>query len=123
MRLKTIGDSKKSVILTTTKNKVIEYRQQGNILLQLLIRSQEGMKVEIEDLMKYPLTPIPCSLATADDLFNKTDKSKGFHYLMKYVENSPIPSAETCLIIEKEMSYFIILKKSQEILNKYATRY
>ena len=70
------------------------------VLLQLLIRSQEGMKVEIEDLMKYPLTLIPYSLATADDFFNKTDKSKGFHYLMKYVENSHIPSAETCLIIE-----------------------
>ena len=111
MRLKTMGDSQKSVKLTTAKNKVIEYRQQGNIFLQLLIRSQEGMKVEIGDLMKYPLTPIPYSLATAYGFFNKTDKSKGFHYLMKYVENSPIPSAETCLIIEDENAVFHYLKE------------
>ena len=111
MRLKTMGDSKKSVKLTTAKNKVIEYRQQGNIFLQLLIRSQEGMKVEIEDLMKYPLTPIPYSLATADGFFNKTDKSKGFHYLIKDVENSPIPSPETCLIIEDGNAVFHYLKE------------
>ena len=111
MRIKTMGDSKKSVKLTTAKKKVIEYRQQGNIFLQLLIRSQEGMKVEIEDLMKYPLTPIPYSLATADGFFNKTDKSKGFHYLIKDVENSPIPPAETCLIIEDGNAIFHYLKE------------
>ena len=113
MRLKTMGDSKKSVKLTTAKNKVIEYRQQGNIFLQLLIRSQEGMKVEIEDLMKYPLTPIPYSLATANSFFNKTDKSKGFHYLMKDVENSPIPSTGLCLIIEDGNAVFHFLKEVQ----------
>ena len=86
--------------------------QQGNIFLQLLIRSQEGMKVEIVDLMKYSLTPIiPYSLATADGFFNKTDKSKGFHYLMKDVENSPIPSAEMCLIIEDGNAVFRFLKE------------
>ena len=106
MRLKTMGDSKKAVKLTTTKNKVIEYRQQGNIFLQLLIRSQEGGKVELEELMKYPLTPVPYSLATADGFFNKTDKSKGFHYLMKGVDNAPLPSLDTTLIIEDGNAVF-----------------
>ena len=68
------------------------------------------MKVEIEDLMKYPLTPIPYSLATADCFFNKTDTFKGFHYLIKDVENSPIPSAEKCLIIEDGNAVFHYLK-------------
>ena len=57
------------------------------------MRSKEGGKDEIENLMKYPLTPVPYSLATADGFFNKTDKSKGFHYLMNDVEN--VPSLET----------------------------
>ena len=69
------------------------------------------MKVEIEDLMNYPLTPIPYSLVTADGFFNKKDKSKGFLYLMKDVENSPIPSAETCLIIEDGNAVFHYLKE------------
>ena len=101
-----VGDSKKAVKLTTTKNKVIEYRQQGNIFLQLFIRSQEGGKVEIEELMKFPLTPVPYSLATADDFFNKTDKSKGFHYLMKGVDNATLPSVDTTLIIEDGNAVF-----------------
>lgn len=99
MRLKTMGDNTKTVKLSTTKNKVIEYRQQGNIFLQLLIRSQDGGKVEIEDLMKYPLTPVPYSLATADGFLTKTDKAKGLHYLIKDIENSVLPLCETTLVI------------------------
>ena len=71
-----------------------------------MIRCQEEMKIEIEDLMKYPLTPIPYSLATADGFFNK-----GFYYLMKDVENSPSPSAEMCLIIEDGTAVFHYLKE------------
>ena len=76
------------------------------------MRSQRGGKVEIKDLMKYPLTPVPYRLATADGFFNQTDKSKGFHYLMKDVENDPMPASETSLIIEDGNVVFHYLKKS-----------
>ena len=75
------------------------------------MRSQEGGKVAIEDLMKYPLKPVPYSLVTANDYFNKTDKSKGFHNLMKDIENSPIPSSETSLMIEDGNAVFRYLKE------------
>ena len=70
------------------------------------MRSQEGGKVAIEYLMKYQLKPVPYSLITADDFFNKTDKSKGFHNLMKDFENSPIPSSEPSLMIEDGTDVF-----------------
>ena len=111
MRLKTMGDNKKTVKLSTTKNKVIEYRQQGNIFLQLLIRSQDGGKVEIEDLMRYPLTPVPYSLATADGFLTKTDKAKGLHYLIKDIENSVLPLCETTLVIEDGNALFHYLRE------------
>ena len=69
------------------------------------------MKAAIEDLMKYPLTAVPYSLATADGFFKKTGKSKGFHYLMKDVGNSSMPSSETSQIIEDENAVFHYLKE------------
>ena len=40
------------------------------------MRSQERGKVEIENLMKYPLTPVPYSIATADGFFNQTENPR-----------------------------------------------
>ena len=40
-KLKTMANMKKSVELKTTQNKLIEFRQQGNIITKLLVKSQE----------------------------------------------------------------------------------
>ena len=50
--------------------------------------------------MKYPLTPVPYSLATADGFLTKTDKAKGLHHLIKDIENAALPLCETALVIE-----------------------
>jgi hypothetical protein len=50
--------------------------------------------------MKYPLTPVPYSLATADGYLNKTDKARGLHYLIKGVDNAALPSSGTTLVVE-----------------------
>ena len=84
------------------------------------MRLQEGGKVETEDLMKYPLTSVTNSLATAD-CFNKTDTSMGFHYLMKDVEDFPMPSSETSLIILDGNAVFNYLKEDTGISDKYVT--
>jgi hypothetical protein len=75
-------------------------------MLQLLMRSQEGGKVDIEHFMTYPLTPVPYSLATADGFLTKTYKAIGFHYLTKDVENASLPSYETTLIVEDGNAVF-----------------
>ena len=41
--------------------------------------------------MKYPLTPVPYSIGTADGFFAKTDKeTKGIQRLIKDQEDSPL---------------------------------
>jgi hypothetical protein len=42
----------------TTQDKIVEFRQQSMIMLQPLVRSQEGADIDMEDLMTYPLTPV-----------------------------------------------------------------
>ena len=75
-----MGNSGKAVRVKTSKNNVVEYRQQRNVMLQLLVRTQEGAAFDIEDLMSYQLTPVPYSLAMADGFLTKTDKAKGVQY-------------------------------------------
>ena len=36
--------------------------------------------MDLEEVLKYPLTPVPPSLGNADGTFAKTDKVKGMKY-------------------------------------------
>ena len=50
----------------------------------LFLRSQQfEIQVNLEELIKFPLTSVPYSLATEDGFFHKTDKSEFFHHLTK----------------------------------------
>ena len=40
-------------------------------------------KVDPRDLLSYPLTAVPYSLATTDGYFAKTDKAKSYHYVTR----------------------------------------
>jgi len=56
---------------------MIEYKEQGYIAFQLLIKSQLiEQPISIEELMTYCITPVPHSLGTPDGYMTKTDKSK-----------------------------------------------
>ena len=86
LNLKTSELAKKTTI-KSSQNKIIEYRQQSNIVFQLLVRSQcDDLRIDLKELLAYPLTPVPYSIATSDGFLNKTDKSKGYHFLTKDVE-------------------------------------
>ena len=99
MNLMTMGSMSKSVLIKTGKNRMVEYKQQGNIAFQLLVKSQaDDIRLELAHVMKYPLTPVPYSIATADGFFAKTDKSKGFHYLTKHIDSDELPPANTTLV-------------------------
>ena len=67
----------KTTKVKTKNNKVIEYKEQGNIAFQLLVKG-EGLKLDMRELMTYPITPVPHCIGTADGYFAKTDKSRGF---------------------------------------------
>ena len=56
----------KTAIVKSSKNKIIEFKQQSTVMRNLLVRPQEGVEIDIEELMTYPLTPVPFSVGTAD---------------------------------------------------------
>ena len=53
-------------MVKSSKNKIVESKQQSTVMLNLLVWSQEGVEIDDEELMIYPLTPVPFSLGTAD---------------------------------------------------------
>ena len=72
---------------------VIQYREQSNLAFMLLIKSQhQDEPLNLDELMRYSLTPVPHSLATSDGFFNKTNKAAMLHFLMEDAsEDVPYP--------------------------------
>ena len=76
----------------TTSTKELLYRQQSNIAFQLLVRAQEQPeKIELKELVKYPLMLVLSSIGTADGFLLKTNKAKGFEFLTKGIQEADIP--------------------------------
>ena len=115
IHLKTFSDMNKSAKLKTSRNKGIEYKQQGNIALQLLVKSQNQQSpLDLKELMTYPLTPVPYCIGTSDDFLAKTDKSKGFHFLTTDVADALEPPNNDTLLVEDGNACFYYLKELPE---------
>jgi hypothetical protein len=109
LNLKTLSQLAKKTTIKSSQNKIIEYRQQSNIAFQLLVRSQcDDLRINLKELLAYPLTPVPYSIATSDGFLNKTDKSKGYHFLTKDVEDVLPPPDDETLVIEDSNAAFTI---------------
>ena len=108
LKLKTLLDMKKVAKVTSSQNKVVQLKQQGNIAFHLLVKSQsQGLKLDLRELMTFPLTPVPYSLATPDGSFVKTDKAKGFHFLVKDSVNAALPPmGDTLTIFDGNASFY-----------------
>lgn len=60
---------------------IVQYRQQSDLAFMLLVKSQNlDEPVDLDELMRYSLTPVPHSLAIADGFFNKTNKAALLHF-------------------------------------------
>ena len=78
----------KASVVKTSSNREVQYKQQANVAFQLLVLSQkQSEKIDMRELMKYPLMPVPSSIGTPDGYLLKTDKSKGFTYLTKELDD------------------------------------
>lgn len=111
-KLKTFGDVGKKTLVTTTQNKTIEYKQQGNIAFKLLFKSQaQPEKLDLQELLRYPLMPVPSALGTPDGHLLKTDKSKGFQNLTKDTEDTYVPPDQDTMNIEDGNAIFHSLKE------------
>ena len=66
-KLQTMEVTNKAVKLTTSKGKIIQYREPSDLAFMVLIKSQllDG-PLDLDELMKYSWTPVPHCLGTAD---------------------------------------------------------
>ena len=93
-------DLRKTVKLKTSQNKVIVYKQQGNIAYQLLVKAQNlNAQLDLQEVMTYQLTPVPYCLGTPDGFLCKTNKVKGFQFLTNAVADSLPPNQNQTLLI------------------------
>ena len=83
-----------------------------------------GGRLDLQELMSYPLTPIPYSMATADAFFAKTNKAKGMELITDVDDESSPPDNET-LVIEDGNAIFYYLPQvpgiSGELLIRFST--
>lgn len=68
MNLKTLEDTHIVAKMKAAKGKMIQYKEQATVAFRLLVKSQdEGISVDIRELMTYPLTTIQFSIATGKE--------------------------------------------------------
>ena len=100
MKLKTMATDKNKVTLKKSDQSIVKYRQEGSFVFNLLVQLEkmDPNLVNLKDFVSYPLTPIPYSIGTIDGCLAKTNKSKGFHWLIRNVVNAKYPSEQTTVI-------------------------
>ena len=81
-----------------------------------------GARLDLQELMSYPLTLIPYSMATADAFFAKTNKANGME-LITDVDDEPFPQTMKRWSLKMEMQYFTICLKCQGISGELLTRF
>ena len=79
----------------TSRNCEVQYKQQANVVFQLLPLSQkQSQKIDMREQMKYSLISVPSSIGPPDAYLLKTDKSEGFTCLTKELDDFNMPNAE-----------------------------
>ena len=77
----------------TTNGKVVEVSVQRDMLGFLLTKSQQlGSPIDINEALKYPLSPVPLSLAHADGERRKTNKSSLYDYAISSSQTTCSPN-------------------------------
>ncbi len=82
------------------------YQEQSNLAYQLLIKSQiMEMPINLEELMRYPLSPVPHALGSPDGYFAKTNKATILHHLLKD-RDEEVPYPKDALYIQDGNALF-----------------
>ena len=73
-----------------------------DLFRRLLSAASSGRQIELEELLKHELAPVPPALATADGSLRHTDKAVLLHILADdhAVKDIPPPEQLTCIIID-----------------------
>ena len=78
LNLKTFDSANKKVMVKTSDERLIEYKQPGNLAFQLLVQARSlDEKVNMKLSMSFLLNLVPLSIGTSDGMLLKVDKAKG----------------------------------------------
>ena len=84
LKLKTMEACNKTVKLTTSDGRLIQYKEQSDLAFMLLIKSQLlDEPLDLDELVCYSLFPVPPSLGTSDGFLAKTRKAKMANLILK----------------------------------------
>ena len=102
--------SNKRLTLTSSQGKVIQYQEQSNLAFLLLVKSQnQDEPLDLEELMKYCLVPVPPSLGTPDGFFSKTNKAAILHYILQDISADNLTYPKDALFIQDGMALLHVL--------------
>ena len=97
---------RKASIVKTLSNREAQYRQQANVAFQLLVLSQKrSEKINMRELIKYPLMPMP------DGYLLKTNKSNKFTYLTKELDDFTMLLKAKTLNVKDGNAFFYCMKE------------
>jgi len=93
------------VKVTVQKDKVVEVKAERDIFRRLLIASDSGRNVNLENILKHELSPVPLALTKTDHKLLSTNKSDLIDILtekttVKTMDHLPYSDAPTCLLID-----------------------
>ena len=87
---------------------MLQIKAERNIFGQLVLLSVEH-NIDLQVTLSYPLGPVPFSLATADGMPTKTEKSKLLHHLEACVEPMTAPTNEPVAhVIDGNASLYVL---------------
>ena len=89
---------------------LIQYQEQSNLAFLLLVKSQgEGETLDLGELIKYCLMPVPPSLATPDGFVAKTNKAAILHYLLEDATPEDLSYPKDALFIQDGIALLHVL--------------
>lgn len=96
-------------LLSLTLKQLVQYQEQSNLAFTLLIKSQLlDEPLDLNELMRYSLAPVPHSLGTPDGFFAKTNKADMLHFLMED-NTQDVSYPKDALYIQDGMALFYVL--------------
>ena len=82
------------------------YQEQSNLAYQLLVKPKiMEMPINLEELMRYPLSPICHALGSPDGYFAQTNKATILHHLLKN-RDEEVPYPKDALYIQDGNALF-----------------
>ena len=98
LKLRTFSSMLKDASMNIDKGKLV-LKANSKLFSRMLIIAQTR-SLDLHEVLKYELGPLPWSLSTVHGCFMKTDKSKLLHLLEQYSQPVDVVPADAAVIVD-----------------------